>query len=753
VTSEEGNTPTGPGPGESVPDAGSAAVPAADPTAPQLPPAPSLAESRQRDPGQPLQIFISYRREDSSGQAGRLYDSLSDHFGGDNVFIDLDAIGPGEDFAEVIDEALQRCDVVLVVIGNRWLAVEREGLRRLDDPNDYLRIEIEHSLSRAPRVIPVLVQDAEMPSSRALPDPIKGLARRNAFELSDSRWRIDVARLIDALEDIERLLGVSAIARADARADAAVGDHRRHGLDVHVSETTAMPVAAAADWGPPPTTVMPSIGPPPGSPGGPSGPPSLPPTGIYSTPPSQPSGSGRSRGLILLALLATIIAIAALGAFVVLRNGEATSSPSPSPSPSLAAPSATPPPSPTPTPSPTLAPSPTSPPSPSPTLSPTPIPPTPAPTAVPTVQPTAAPTPTPTPTPAPTPVPSPSPSLPPGVGFGADTVALNEDFSSAGAFPVESDAHGSLAIKNGKFQIGINDQDYSLWTPHQLGQPRTVLEISGDVTPVDTGSFGGLMCGNATGDYIYGGVSPDNTWVVGQLLSSTFQVFESGTIPVNLQPSEGGAYDLRIDCAVTGGTHDRIQLSIGGVKLADRSDLPRVGPFTSGALVGSSGDAPPDSVTFDNVTIRSGTQFEEAPEALRSHVPSAWASRCTPIAEDGAAGQVAAIICSPAGTIDQAEYYQYDSSALMHQDWNQQIKSLGDSVSGKDCTKGPSVEQYRDADGKVAGSLTCHPNAGSMGGLITIWTNEQLEIISAGVSVDGTYADLADWWTTAGPLP
>jgi TPR repeat protein len=145
-------------------------------------------------------IFISYRRDDTPGSAGRLYDRLQQEFGRDNVFIDVTALQPGEDFVEAIDARLRTCDVMLAVIGRRWLTAsdEHHG-RRLDDSADHLRIELQTALDRGVRVIPVLVERATMPVAHELPEPLRPLARRQAFELRDTRWSEDITLLVDAV--------------------------------------------------------------------------------------------------------------------------------------------------------------------------------------------------------------------------------------------------------------------------------------------------------------------------------------------------------------------------------------------------------------------------------------------------------------------------------------------------------------------------------------------------------------------------
>jgi len=147
-----------------------------------------------------LRVFLSYRRQDTPGYAGRLYDGLVECLGPDGVFMDIDAIRPGTDFAEVIHEALAECDVLLALIGPSWsTSTDRDGHRRLDDPADFVRTELGAAFERRIPVIPVLVQAASMPSSGDLPQPLSGLARRQAFELSDRRWDADFGELVSEL--------------------------------------------------------------------------------------------------------------------------------------------------------------------------------------------------------------------------------------------------------------------------------------------------------------------------------------------------------------------------------------------------------------------------------------------------------------------------------------------------------------------------------------------------------------------------
>jgi hypothetical protein len=145
-------------------------------------------------------IFISYRREDSIAHTGRLYDRLIAEFGKGQVFMDIDSIDPGADFIEVIEQTVAGCDVLLVVIGKQWLAVcDAQGRRRIEDPEDFVRLEVEIALSRKVRVIPVLVGGAQMPRSDELPAGLAALSRRHALDLQDTAFHQTLGRLIDSL--------------------------------------------------------------------------------------------------------------------------------------------------------------------------------------------------------------------------------------------------------------------------------------------------------------------------------------------------------------------------------------------------------------------------------------------------------------------------------------------------------------------------------------------------------------------------
>jgi hypothetical protein len=146
-------------------------------------------------------IFVSYRRDDSADIAGRIYDRLVKAFDKKSVFKDVDSIPPGFDFRDVLNDAVKNCDIFLVIIGNQWLGLKNtDGSRRIDDPGDFVRFEIETALGRKIPVVPILVQGATMPPANKLPAEIRELAYKQGLQVrSDPDFHKDMNRLIGKL--------------------------------------------------------------------------------------------------------------------------------------------------------------------------------------------------------------------------------------------------------------------------------------------------------------------------------------------------------------------------------------------------------------------------------------------------------------------------------------------------------------------------------------------------------------------------
>src|SRR5690349_3104921 len=135
--------------------------------------------------GSGARVFLSYRREDVPDATDRLATALAQRLGENQVFLDVDSIEIGAEFATVVGDWIERCDVVLAVIGRSWVsATDDEGRRRLDNPGDYVRLEIEAGLERDVRVVPVLIHGARMPKRSEVPESLSPLLDRNAVELS-----------------------------------------------------------------------------------------------------------------------------------------------------------------------------------------------------------------------------------------------------------------------------------------------------------------------------------------------------------------------------------------------------------------------------------------------------------------------------------------------------------------------------------------------------------------------------------------
>jgi len=144
-------------------------------------------------------VFISYRRDDAAGYAGRLEEALERRLGHGSVFRDVLDIQPGEDFAQAIRTRLQGAKTVLVLIGPRWAGTDAVGQRRIDDEQDFVRLEVAVALESGAQVVPVLLPGADMPAEASLPAPLQALARRNALSLGDAHWDADVSRLADSI--------------------------------------------------------------------------------------------------------------------------------------------------------------------------------------------------------------------------------------------------------------------------------------------------------------------------------------------------------------------------------------------------------------------------------------------------------------------------------------------------------------------------------------------------------------------------
>jgi hypothetical protein len=164
-------------------------------------------------------VFISYRRSDSAAYAGRVWDRLERDLGRHSLFMDVAAIPLGTNFPEVLHEEVAKCSVLLAMIGPNWLdARDEHQKRRLDDPNDYVRIEIAQALQRGIPVIPILLDSATIPKADQLPKDLKELASRNGMDIHHASFHDDMNRLIRALKgQLDQAVSSDEQTTADAR--------------------------------------------------------------------------------------------------------------------------------------------------------------------------------------------------------------------------------------------------------------------------------------------------------------------------------------------------------------------------------------------------------------------------------------------------------------------------------------------------------------------------------------------------------
>lgn len=174
--------------------------PMVPPSGNATPQAPAGARQATPQPSAIPAIFLSYRRDDSSDVTGRIYDRLTQHFGKEAVFKDVDSIPLGVDYRKHLGDSVGQCDVLLAVLGRQWLA-GTPGQRRIDDVRDFVRIEIEAALQRDIPVVPVLVQGATVPDLQALPESLQSLVYRNGIPVRpDPDFHGDMDKLIRGIE-------------------------------------------------------------------------------------------------------------------------------------------------------------------------------------------------------------------------------------------------------------------------------------------------------------------------------------------------------------------------------------------------------------------------------------------------------------------------------------------------------------------------------------------------------------------------
>jgi len=345
-----------------------------------------------------------------------------------------------------------------------------------------------------------------------------------------------------------------------------------------------------------------------------------------------------------------------------------------------------------------------------------------------------------------------------GLGLGADTQILQDDFSVPGNFGTATDAQGSSDYVDGAFQFEVTASGHSRWSYDPLDASYPVLGTSATIQLGKGSPAGSVMCGFAptnperTGDdFLYALVTNDNTWVIGKLVANTFDSFANGPLSGPAKLGADGKAQVSIECAQTPAGKDRVRMKVNDIVVADQLVDASFGPFRSPGIEGEAGDKVPSLITFSDLTAVGGDAFSDPTDVLLTHIASTVAGTCKGKLPAQTRGQVATVTCTKPGTPDKAIYDQYDSQAAMQQAFTFMIP---DGATGTDCKKGASTYGYSINNVHV-GRLTCFTDPKNAGGVLFAWTDERMNILSAATLASGSYGDLYDWWNSAdsGPVP
>jgi hypothetical protein len=360
------------------------------------------------------------------------------------------------------------------------------------------------------------------------------------------------------------------------------------------------------------------------------------------------------------------------------------------------------------------------------------------------------------------PSPVPGPSLEPLVTLGADAPVLTDTFDDPTQWPTVESIDGTVAYGQGTLEVAIVADGKSLWTARTIAEPAVVLGVLGHLTLAEGQGGAGLMCGSGPvgNDFLFVVVDDTSTWRVGEMTGGTTRTLGRGPLPAGVDLSSGGSLSLAIECAMVGTASNRVAVWIDGETVADVRTAAQLGPFHRAALYAEARRAP-FVATYDDVAVSAGDSY--APVALPPaaadllrHVPVAYRAACTPTESTPGAGVEAGVVCSPAGAVDQVEYYQYDGRDAMDAAYESLVAAAGE-LPGQDCSVGPSEVQWA-VDGDGSGQMACFPRAATgaspvPGDLVMMWTHEPLHVLSIGTAIGTTYADLYSWWLDSGPMP
>jgi hypothetical protein len=406
----------------------------------------------------------------------------------------------------------------------------------------------------------------------------------------------------------------------------------------------------------------------------------------------------------------------------------------------------------------------------------------------------------------------PSPVGPSGgevVTLGADSLVLEEPFTTADRWGLAEDANGSITYVDGALHVNIDVAPSAKWTWTQLEQAEPVLWMRAAVTLSPAGGAAGPMCGS-TGDspvFLFGVVNTSDEWVLGRAFQNALTVVSRGPLPRSTGVSGGGGAVVSLECAMTGAGGDRVAMWVDGVNVADAMFEQADGPFALAGLL-AEGYASGFQARIDDVAVGTGTAYaplvrvpatgtpvpaasslpvpaasvapitpaatpsaaappvrSPAPlpvpsvgsvppsaipaDDLLARIPAAFSADCATVAPDPANGLLAVLQCAPAGDVASAAYFRYATLDALEGAFDQLLDHNAAVTDGTDCSVGPALVEYTIGD-VTAGRLACYLLDGTA---VVQWTNRELGIMGFAADPSGDFAKTFAWWQNAGPQP
>jgi hypothetical protein len=322
---------------------------------------------------------------------------------------------------------------------------------------------------------------------------------------------------------------------------------------------------------------------------------------------------------------------------------------------------------------------------------------------------------------------------------------------------VADEPGGNVSYAESALRITLAEDGASMWSSRALPEPAPVVRIEASVIVNSGDGAVGLMCGTGgdTPEFLLGAVTTLNTWRLATLIDGATTTIAEGPLPPQIDMGGGGSADLAVECAVTGtDAGDRIALWVDGQVVGDATAGSALGAWERVALAASVVQ-PALVAFFDDAVVDVGDSYapaetDQAVLDLLARIPPAWHDGCTARRPVGGEGIVAGLVCAPAGSADQAEYYRYATPEALAAAYADLVAGSGQVLDRADCATGPSDITW-SVPGESSGQVACFENRDTLGGLVIVWTDAKESILALGVRSSGGYPELYDWWLGTGP--